>query len=291
MIGYPTYELRCVMIAPVTKTIHNLRFDQPPVRSVVLTVYFKALEDFTLVHAMRLTSDWADKYPDVRQESLRPRPQEVASSNPFSGEWPLPRVVLTHQSLSHALSFQSDQISLRWTFDEKGESGNYPGFERLLRELEQAFSHFSQVIDSDSSSNVQIQACTCEYVNIVDEIGFEQWVLGYVTDWTPAAKSTAAYLAPRARPQRYTYTAVSDEGGDGTQPVLTCGVNVVGRKHGGVSMRLRGTAELPKVPAKDNSNSGDVVELLVAAHDNLTLHFAQLSSSEMKESWGVQHVR
>lgn len=268
-----------MLVSPTT----DLQFSEPPVRSVVLTVYFEPIMDFGFLQSLKLSERWAADYSAIRQTEPRPRPREMPQVSVFADlEWPFPRIVHTHDSLSRALSYQFDQFSLRWTFGDHEQPNPYPGFESLLGELQEAFGYFAEVIDSESSTRLVVNGCGCEYVNSIEDLSVESWIVGYLTGWaaTPGAPDS------RTGAGRSHYGVREEVQSENSKEV--CALEANARKDG-TTLRIRATSQDSRdAKAEEGSeldNKSRIVEYFTTAHDLATVRFETTSSAAMKTSW------
>ncbi|RRQ29227.1 hypothetical protein DK926_04925 [Rhodococcus sp. Eu-32] len=270
---------------PVTK--NNPQYDEPPVRSVVLTVYYAPISDLGLPLALELSKLWMGSYPAVSQETLRPRPPELPATSPFEGDsWPFPRIVQTDSTLSRAISYQFDQISLRWTFDGGVQANKYPGFEELFLELTNVYNDFLQVVNKISESHVIVQGCGCEYSNSFDATPPENWAVGFMTGWSSGIPDKSVVTGQNEVFIRFSGESAVDDV-DKTYSVQASR----GKTHGS-SIRIRATARYRSADGSDSTATESVNEfaavsvLMNSAHDLLIEKFESASSDSMKEEWG-----
>lgn len=266
----------------VSATRRNPQYDEPPVRSVVLTVYYAPINDFGLPLALELAKLWAERYPAITQEPLRPRPPELPASSPFEGiTWPFPRVMQTDNTLSRSISYQFDQFSLRWTFDGGVQANKYPGFNALFDELKEVYQKFSNAVDKMSESSVSIQACGCEYANNFDDISPESWVVGFVSGWNESIPEASITVDDKKVFLRFTGTSNNDN------IEQSYSIQVSRKKAKGSSIRIRASARLStEESVTQNREHLSVDALMESAHDLLIENFEKASDDAMKERWG-----
>lgn len=251
-------------------------------RSVVLTVYYAPLDDFGLPLALELAKLWAERYPAITQEALRPRPPEVPPASPFDGTaWPFPRVVQTDNTLSRSISYQFDQFSLRWTFDGGVQANRYPGFDALFLELQTVYKQFAELVDRLSGSSISIQACGCEYLNNFDEVSPESWFAGYVSNWKATIPTDVISSGDEKAFLRFSGTSTN---ADVEQKYS---IQVSRRKVRGSSVRIRASAlSANEENVKIGEDAVIVKSLMESAHSILISTFERSSSDTMKENWG-----
>jgi uncharacterized protein (TIGR04255 family) len=163
----------------------SVNYDRPPVRATTLTVYVEPIENFDLSMIFPLYQRWSEKFPASSQSFPRQRPEGVPEVDRLSlaSGWPLPAMEQVDNSLSRAVSYQNDQISLRWTFDPEAADTTYPGFDTLSAELNSVFGYFAEIVERLGDKPLKIQGCRCLYVNHLKDIAGVDWLAGYVSDW------------------------------------------------------------------------------------------------------------
>jgi uncharacterized protein (TIGR04255 family) len=177
-----------VIMNDMVVSVGSVHYRRPPVRKTRFTVYFKPL-DFDLGLITKLCDIYEDDYPGVKQRPPGRRPTELPSADPFGGaSWPMPAVELVNKSLSRTIRLQFDHFSLGWRFDADAPNGQYPSYEVLADELIAKFAEFVRVVDDVSDATVEVQGCECYYSNALESIGPENWLSGYLTDWSQTDK-------------------------------------------------------------------------------------------------------
>lgn len=157
------------------------RYQRPPVRMTVFTVYFRPFDlDLSIITALR--NEWAERYPGFKQVPPRIRRAGLLpAADPFSLSWPMPAAHLVDSSLARTLAFQFDQFSLTWNFDTEGGQSRYPGYDVLAEELIARFTEFTSIVNDKSDSTVTVDGCKCFYTNAIADIGGHEWLTSYLS--------------------------------------------------------------------------------------------------------------
>lgn len=162
-------------------TTPGFTLTHPPVKRVALTVRFQAEPGLQGWHLGEFFENVSDRYT-TRQE-IAPRP----NSDTFEfleamGRWPIPKTEFA--SAERSLSIQGDELEVGWNFGNEGDK-NYPGFNELLRELEQVLD---KLIQSTTQYDIRISPtdAECYYVNEIEQVSPIELAVGVLTGWTEA---------------------------------------------------------------------------------------------------------
>lgn len=260
-----------------------MQYRRPPVRNTELRVYIEPIDDFDINLVLALISDWGKEYPVLRQGQLKNRPRQLPVVPPpfISGEWwAMSSVEQTDESLQRVLAFQFDQISLSWSFDEERPEGQYPGFEKLSRELNEKVSRFAEAIEEIGSS-FEVVACECVYTNILEDVRGPDWIAGYLTGWNNTASVAEM-------PADTKYLGVNFRFGNTDKDTSTTAY--VRLKDNRRSQEAELTIRVLAKPLEDGVQLGPELEgakhLMQAAHRELITNFERCASASMKENWG-----
>jgi uncharacterized protein (TIGR04255 family) len=259
-----------------------LQYGRPPVRNTALRVYIEPIENFDVNLALTLNSKWGSEYPVLRQGLLNSRPPQIPSVPPpfTNGEWwAMSSIEQTDQSLQRVLAFQFDQISLSWSFDDDKPEGQYPGFEKLSRELDEKVHEFAAVIEEIDSS-FEVHGCECIYTNILEDVRGPDWIGGYLTAWndTPRIEkmpTAATYLGVNFRFES------SDDEAD-TFSVVSLKDD---RESQEAELKIRVLATPPSGNRDSTPSANKSLYLMQAAHRELISQFEDCASPAMKEKW------
>jgi hypothetical protein len=147
----------------------SLRFTQPPVRSVDLTLYFTPIADLKVTSLLAFLSKWSDRY-ELTSESfaLPPADSSQPMSDFFSGdEFPCPWLTFFDAETGHQLGFQNDRFSLFWEFKD---GKDYEGFAQLKVELFDRFAAFSEGVGQVAGASPVVVRAECEYFNNLEDV-------------------------------------------------------------------------------------------------------------------------
>jgi len=262
------------------------KYERPPVRRTVLTVYFDPVENFDLEMITRLHSRWSERYPASQQSFPETRPDELPTASPFRaafGGFPAPAVLQISRSLSRTISYQYDQISFSWQFDPEAPDNTYPGFEALSKELHSNFEFFADVVEKFADKPLKVQGGQCYYDNELANTEGVDWISGYLSNWTGTVARNrlegAEYVGFRWRNESdnerlgtHRVTKVQlDSGTDWEETEID--INVL-------SLPLEGSQIEGKPPTEQARL------LLDDAHDLEISTFEKLINDELRASWG-----
>lgn len=261
-------------------------YGRPPVTSATLTVFIEPVENFDLSMVTRLHTRWSERFPGLQQTFPRTRPDELPSVTPFesaAGWFPLPCVIQFSSSLSRAISFQYDQISLTWNFDVDAADSTYPGYEALSKELHTTFEYFAEVVAQMADKPLKVQGCRVEYENKIDSIDGVDWITGYLSNWEATARNRledAEYVGFRSRNSVEnnslgTRTTVRVQLGSGSDYEDTdLDIDVV-------------SVPLEESPIAEGKPTDQARRLLDDAHDLEISTFEMYVNDKMRTHWGV----
>jgi uncharacterized protein (TIGR04255 family) len=261
----------------------NVHYRRPPVRRTKFTVYFKPLE-FDLGLIMGLCKVYGDDYPIAKQVVPRGRPGGIPPADPFAGvTWPMPAVELVNGSLSRKITFQNDQISLRWSFDGDAPNDQYPRFDVLADELIAKFADFVRVVDDFTDGTVEVDGCECYYSNSLEGIGGQNWLAGYLTDWSQTDKLGSTL----DEAEHFSFNIHREDEQDGVSRVISIFVDEGAAQSPELDIKVE--AALAKPSEADSDDPTAVARtLLNSAHQVENWTFEHSFSDDMKSKWGAQ---
>lgn len=250
-----------------------MRFETPPVRTVVLTVYFNAIRGLQVSHLAPLRQRWREDYPNVAElPPLRPlrRGGDEADLIPVDGAWPFPYVMYTSRNDQQMIALQSDRFVRSWSFDSEGDP--YPGFDSLFADLREKFSEFRAVLSDELEQTASISGYECHYINELGDWDPHATLVGVATRWNGEVSNSTLppshYAGLRFHVDDAEHSELRSEISldleEDEAPVL------------GVSVRLYEKAE-----TDPESLSG-----MTFAHRKALDLFLEFTSLEMQESWG-----
>lgn len=253
-----------------------MKFKTPPVKTVVLTVYFEALETLQPIHLSMLRERWRDYYPSVG--SLPPlRAHPHAGSGTTGGDdnvpsWPFPYMIFATVDETEAIAIQNDRLIRTWGFSD---GASYPGYQTLSRDLRQRLGEFAEVVKVELDRELTLTSSDCRYSNHLGEADIADLLVGVASSWSGTSNGAALdnvhYAGLRLHidnpddPASHVYIDV-DTYEDGAELEITSRYEIV-------------------VPEGDSS-----AELggLDKAHDALLGAFERFTSASMKSDWGQE---
>jgi uncharacterized protein (TIGR04255 family) len=254
----------------------SLKFSTPPVRTVVLTVYFEALETLQPIHLSALREQWRSSYPSIG--SLAPlRAHPHAGSGSAAREdipsWPFPYMIFGTADESEAVAIQNDRLIRTWTFSE---GASYPGYEKLSGDLKVRLDEFAVVVKEELDRELTLTSSDCRYANEITDISIADLLVGVASSWQGDAKGATLdnvhYAGLRLHIDNpddaasHVYVDVDTDDGDGA------------------TLEITSRYETVKTDADDDAALGG----LDRAHDALLSAFRRFTSEPMKMGWGQE---
>jgi uncharacterized protein (TIGR04255 family) len=250
----------------------TIRFNDPPVRRVMLTIRFHADVSIQASHVAPLRVRWAEEFPIA--EELPPFPpidayNEAPTFLSSEDAWPLPYTRYTTNNGDRSIAFQNDRFSVAWHFDPGAP--RYPGFAMLSGELERKFTELTEEL-SKAGIVLTVRGARCDYSNKLDRIAPAEAAVGVLTDWA-AQPSQRAAEAPAVHTHLHPCGAQEEHGCNAT-----------------VSVQSDDTGTLLRLSAERwiEENSDDEIGGLREAHDELVKLFIDFTTSEQRERWGQE---
>lgn len=265
----------------------NARYATPPVRKTAFTVYFEPISiDVRMIGALQ--DKWATTYQVTRQMPPSSRPAELPHTDLFGQSWPMPQVRMATNSLTRAISYQFDQVSISWSFEsDSSEANQYPGFKALSSELHERFVEFLEVVNEKSDENVVVQGCQCFYSNSLADVGALNWLLGFMSGWNP----TVSAEADERLGSDYFGFRYHREKPAGPQGIKTdVWVQLDEGEHLKTELDIRATARAEDAEASVQKLSAEkaAVRLLDLAHAYENEIFESSFPKALKEKWGAK---
>lgn len=247
-----------------------MRFENPPVTAVDLTVYFEPVQGLQVSHFSALREAWRSEYPDTAElPPLRPqnRDGEETSVVRIDQAWPFPFLMFGSSDNSGTVSFQNDRLTRSWRFTEGSQ---YPGFVSLAADLESRLREFESVVKAETEQDVRLVGAECSYRNRLDDDLGGGALIGLLTGWqAPPFEPplTARYSGLRLH-------MCDDEDLAGCALWISMDVD-----EDGVFLTLN---------SETDGAAGDDARLggLEKAHDQLIVRFLEFTSQDMHRQWG-----
>jgi uncharacterized protein (TIGR04255 family) len=264
--------------------VPELHFDNPPLREVKLSLFFDAIRSLRTLHLGPLRAEWHDEYPKLSESAplapwQRPDPPSVVEFIGTGSNWPVPFCWFTNLRGDRALQLQSDRFIVSWRFDP--DSGRYPGFVELRRELAERFDRFSKVVEAAVGQQPDVRQVEVEYSNLIAGIRPEELALGVLTEWQTrdlGIGRSINYLGLRVR-----YYESADSPGVGV---------LVGVDPAEGLDRPDETAESASTLTLNAdcqvAETDEYLAQISRCHDVIIMLFLRLTTSEMHEKWGAR---
>ncbi|WP_157508686.1 hypothetical protein [Luteipulveratus halotolerans] len=247
-----------------------LRFENPPVRRTNLALRYEATGHVQASHVAPLRSLWRDAYPNVDEQVPTP-PSEGPQAIRLSGRgttWPLARTTYSTSDGQRSIEFQGDEFGIAWEFSE---DSSYPGFEELVRELEERLADFEKTLRDEAGISLVITGAECRYENVIDGVDVAGLATGVLTGWTGTPGGHlpgAGYVGVRIH-------ACADEDSHKCSSYLAVDGDVGDESIFSISVSRN-------VDSSEESTLGGMRD----AHDELIELFVQYTSEEQREAWG-----
>lgn len=247
-----------------------VRFSNPPVKRVALTLRFTSDGSIQASHVAPLRVRWAEEFP-LAEEAPPLTPYDVDAEGPTflsSDEaWPLPFTRYSNNTGDRSIAFQNDRLQVSWRFEP--DTPSYPGFDALAGELSQRFAELKSLL-ADVGVAIVVDGARCDYLNVLDRETSAQAAVGVLTDWgaAPSARVDAGgFVGVHIHP-------CQQEEEHGCNAVLS--TEAVGE-----DATLRVSVERDRADEGEGEFDG-----LREAHDELVNIFLDFTTEEQKRRWG-----
>lgn len=253
----------------------SVRFDDPPVQQVILSIYCEAMIELSVVDVLALFSRWSEDYPHLSQElpadiwdnSGRNAIQQAISEGTH---WPLPLLTIIDADGAKSIRVQEDRFELVWR-SQPGESYlPYVGYTRLRQELLSRFSDFSSFLAGGPEITVKPRRVDATYNNYLDAAPSDVMV-GMLTNWQVDSASPNL-------PNKYSNLHLHDTLTDDKGQVQVIVYVDPGPDGSGTDWTIDVQCRLEE--------SGDPIARLDDAHKHVIETFLTLSGPELRQKWG-----
>ncbi|QKW11802.1 TIGR04255 family protein [Verrucosispora sp. NA02020] len=257
----------------------DLRFEEPPVREVSLTVFFERVATLQSLNLAQLRVDWKDAYPKVSEVPPRPPLRGDTPMHQYLGGnsfWPMPLTAFTNARGDQTIELQNDRFGIVWRFHQGPKT--YPGYDELSTELLLRFEDFRRAISNSLAQELNPTDSYVSYTNLIEGVLPESLAVGILTNWQT---SLARLDPPELAGLRLHYCSPELE----EDVALTIMVDPSfdrdrDRDDPCASLELEGSISLDDSLAIDQS--------LAIAHDAVVKKFLELTSNDMKTKWGLR---
>lgn len=256
----------------------KLRFTDPPVVSVSLTVFFEPLERLQASHLSSLREQWKDHYPNLAElPPLRPRNRggNEAALVPI-GSWPCPYIMFSSEDDQSSIAIQSDRFIRSWSFRAtETPVVTYPGFDTIREDLVRHFNQFKETVRTELDQKVTVTGSECDYLNLLDnEMTPEQLMVGVTTKWNLVASAPISSATTYGGVRLHLCAADALEG---------CSVTLqLDVDSDGPMLDIQSAFDISADDATADLDLGG----LDLAHDKLIETFLEYTSVEMQSKWG-----
>ncbi|SNX62744.1 uncharacterized protein (TIGR04255 family) [Streptomyces sp. TLI_55] len=258
----------------------QLRFERPPVHSVMLSLLFDTLPKLQTLDLAQLRVDWREDYPILRESTPLPAwqasEQDAVEFVKSGLSWPMALCSLTTEAGDREVRFQQDRFVLRWYLCD-GENP-YPGYLNLKAELLAKFDQFSKLAQSVSGVLPEVKRADVTYTNRLPGISAHQAMAGVLTGW----QSESAF--PFRVPDYCGFRVHYDESELDPRVAVLIGVDSAvteptdGEFAEGSSLIIDAESQ---VEAED-----DFADRMDKAHDVVAGAFREVTSEGMRSQWG-----
>lgn len=251
----------------------DVRFAQPPVKVVELTIFFDQLEGLQASHLSQLREKWRGEYPQVAELAPSAPPRNNVTrptiSGPGSGTWPCPEVQFSTADGDEGLAIQNDRVIRRWYFGFK----EYPGFAALSDDLLSRLDQFEHVLKTELGvQGLTFTGGQCWYVNEIENMNDDELAVGLLTGWSGTVANTGV--------RRWSFLRLhkcDDVELDGCSLTAT------------VDGNHEDSPVLILDSLTDDVREGEGPrELIDRAHGQLLREFMELTSEVQHEKWGKE---
>ena len=264
------------------------KYENPPVREVVMSIQFDPLTRLTPVHLGRWWDDRRrEQYPLTEERPpLQSTKEEFTPSVPpnfnfkISGAPMTPAVWFLTPNRSELLQIQRDRFSRNWT---GSEAGTYPSFEQLRPAFADDFGEFRRFLIGEGIGDPLITQCEITYVNPIEagdgwqrlgELGkvFAPWSGSYAEGFLPEPEDVqlaTRFVIPGAsgEPIGRLYVTLQP----GFDPATLAPRMLL-------TLSARGRPLSPGYPGAE--------AFLEVGHEWIVKGFSTLTTEEMQKRWG-----
>lgn len=263
-------------------------FRHPPLVETVLSLQFKPLERFSLVHVGLLWHQFRSKFPLIEEHSPLPVAREsfeAASHGQIEVSIeegpPVPRVWFLNESETELIQIQADRFIHNWR-----KAGNaaihYPRYEHVRSKFRDEVEDFQQFLSDEKLGQIVIDQCEVTYVNHIERCDVWQRhgeIQRVLRNWTSLEDS----FLPEPEDGRFhqRFVILSDSG------------DRVGRLHTSLTPAWTDGEDSPILVLSLTARGNPVGEGIDGAFNFLDLGrswivkgFADLTTTDMHRVWG-----
>lgn len=261
----------------------DVRFEHPPVRRVVQTIWFEPMKTLRTLDLAELRLAWSNEFPVL--EELAPLPGFMAQGyDKIIGpedRWPVPACIFSSSDRDRQILVQADRISVSWNFNTDDKP--YPGFVALAGVLSKTLRDFVFTVKRNSNPSPSIKRAELEYINTLKDVDVmdaaEAVILDKKIEPSPIIRGDGSI-------QLIKHYCATEENLRVTTEVSVREVSASDEHHEGAGaeteLRIFGYASI-----SEESNHDD---RLVDLHQVILNRFLQLAGDGIRKSWGGQIV-
>lgn len=149
-------------------------YQDPPLVETVLSIQFRPLQGFSLVHVGPLWHQFRDTFPLIEEypplEAAREtfgQPAPTRMEVTIEEKPPLPRVWFLNESKTELIQVQPDRFIHNWR-RTGSELTTYPRYERVREKFRDEVRGFQQFLSDEMLGPIDIDQCEVTYVNHIE---------------------------------------------------------------------------------------------------------------------------
>lgn len=150
-------------------------FDRPPIAEVALSIQFKELTNFRVIHLGQLWDRFGrTEFPTTEEQQPVPRSMEyfgiptpaVMPQLQLLNVPPMPRYLFLSENGSIVIQVQQDRFTVNWR--KRSTEDEYPRFEAISKIFESYALKFAQFLKEKDLGLIQIDQAEVTYVNRIE---------------------------------------------------------------------------------------------------------------------------
>jgi uncharacterized protein (TIGR04255 family) len=257
-------------------------FDRPPVIEVALGIQFEPAPGLRGIDLGDLRSAWADEFPIVsEQPPLPPMLEDAVGGEPGVQVWvgapPTSRVWFLSSDEHNLIQVQQDRLIVNWRAMSDGQP--YPRYAHVRGMFVNAAREVAGFVERRELGQIVVRQVEVNYINAV--LGDES---------PPPPGSFLDFWGPMGHhhlgePSHANAQAVFDIRSAGTRPVrmyvtVNQGTDLAGHPASFLTLAVRGAPVTGTIDA--------ALESMDAARGHIVKSFAEITSRERHEEWGLR---
>jgi uncharacterized protein (TIGR04255 family) len=263
-------------------------FDRPPVDEVVLGVYFAEIDGYSDLDTVLFWQSVQDEFPRVEtrprlqpiEEPLvrlgppSPEPAFVIAAGPVAQ-----RTWLINQDDDQVIQIQNDLLLTNW----RKRVSPYPRFETLSERFQKAYQAFLISLGARRLPAPAVRLVEVSYVNFVADLDLDRF---FRPAGAASLSSTFIDANPEAVAWMSKYLIRSEDGAPFGRLTVECATAFKPETDTIVEgSQLRLTT---RFPISGNATPDDLVVLMASGRNTIVQAFADLTTPEAHDHWGLQ---